>query len=184
MLSVQALAARNCGFAACIAVGPGRRWRRRLAALVAALSCTVVPGQASGCPTTGGSFSGPGKLAVQAQVWYLGGAARAPELGEQGVSNEIVSPAQGAMVVVLSPEAPPTVVAEQLVDTNGQAEFLLPAGPYTVSVTRGDLAPGLTFAIVGANSLPDGRPVLAQQEVALDAEAAQDVTLKIVVPLP
>ncbi len=189
MLSVQALVARSRGFAARIAVGASCRWRCRLAALAAALACAVVPSslvaqelpqdQASGCPTTEGAVAGSGTLVVHAQIRGIGGTARAPGLaGEEGAGDLEPSPAEGATVVVLSPEDPPTVVAEQLVDANGQVVFVLPAGQYTVRLTRN----GLGALVLGF--LPDGRPVLAKQEVALDAEATQDITLTASVQLP
>ena len=118
-------------------------------------------------------------LTVRAQVRRLSGAAPAPWLPTPSPQS---TAAVGATVVVLDAMAPQHVLAEQVVDDGGMPAFSLPAGRYWVVMPH---EPRLfAGAIVLPDQLPDGRAIVAQQEVTLEIGEGVEVTLTATLPLP
>ena len=155
------------------------------------------------CAALSPSVGAVANLAVRVQLVAAGGAPLPPGLPATSpqadattapggpipspglpAADSGATPATGATVLVLWPEQPERTVGEQVVDASGVASFELPAGRYQVVVPRDPRVSGLATAIVLPDPLPDGRAVVARQEVTLANDESVEITLTIVVPLP
>ncbi|MBI4491750.1 MAG: hypothetical protein HY690_03045 [Chloroflexi bacterium] len=171
---------------------------RPLAALALAAGLVLLACQAGGAgstpsPAPGATAStgtatatatpgrGNGTLVAQVQVAGRPGVAPAPGLPPP--APRAFGPGAGAVVRVVAPAMPGTVVSERVADASGEARFDLPPGRYWVFVPWSDQAPGLPGATPVGAHLPDGRPVLAWAEAEVQSVGTADVTLTIFVAL-
>lgn len=120
-------------------------------------------------------------LLVTAQVAGIGGPPPPPG---RPTGARVGDAASGATVQVVLAGVPDQVVAEQVADAQGQAQFALPAGDYWVLIPWSDRVPGRGGGPARGAYLPDGRLVHAWQEATVAAGGTVDVLLTIVVALP
>ncbi|MBI4491751.1 MAG: hypothetical protein HY690_03050 [Chloroflexi bacterium] len=122
-----------------------------------------------------------GVLVVRVQMAGRLGVAPAP--GLPAPATRVFGLADGALVQVVDPAAPETVVAEQVADASGEVRFDLPPGRYLAIVPWADQAPGLPGATPVGAHLPDGSAVLAWSEAELPAGETVELVLSVIVAL-
>jgi hypothetical protein len=149
------------------------------AATVLAACSLAACHRAAADPAASPTVEAMATLTVRAQVRRLSGAAPAPWLPTPSPQS---SPAVGATAAVLDAAPAQQVLAEQVVDDEGMAVFRLPAGRYGVVMPHDPRL--LAGAIVLPDQLPDGRAIVAQQEVTLGIGESVEVTLSATLPLP
>src|SRR5216683_5323759 len=128
-------------------------------------------------PDSAPAASTMGSITARVQIAGLPGAVAAP--GSPTPAPQVLGPAAGATIQIIDPQAPDTLVTEQISDARGEASFQVVSGTYWVVVPWSDHVAGLAAAPTVAAFLPNGQAVLAWQEVTI-LDGAFDVMLTIV----
>jgi hypothetical protein len=121
-------------------------------------------------------------LVVRVQQVGRGGAA--PRAAQPPRPPLPLGPGAGAPVQIVATDAPAVVVAEGLADAAGQATFPLPSGRYWVFVPWEAAVPGVPAGSARGGNRPDGRPILAWAEAALEDGGVVEIPLHIGIALP